>query len=63
MGRVGDMLRHLHLPTQHSTNNVRQLSATEHYSAYKAAVELCFKPSSIDDAIADFFEWRKTTKS
>lgn len=62
-GKVGDILRAMHIRTQLSTNNVRQLSVMEHYSSKKAKEELGFKVTSIDKAIEDFFEWEKKYKN
>lgn len=61
-GAVGDLLRFFRIPTQLSSNNVRQLSVMEYYTSGKASKELDFIPSSTDDAIRDFFDWQKTKK-
>lgn len=58
-GRVGDLLRALGIRTQLSLCNVRQLQATEYYSYQKAASELDFTPKAINQAIMDFFNWRR----
>lgn len=62
-GKVGDLLRAMHIRTQLSTNNVKQLSVMEHYSSQKAKDDLGFKATSIDKAIATFFEWEKEHKN
>ena len=62
-GKVGDILRSLKIGTQLSTNNVKQLSVVEYYSSQKAADELDYKPTPIDNAIMDFFSWREERKN
>lgn len=57
--KVGDILRSLKIGTQLSTNNVKQLSVVEYYSSQKAADELDYKPTPIDNAIMDYFSWRE----
>ena len=61
-GAVGDIIRFFRIPTQLSSNNVRQLSVMEYYTCRKASEELGFVSSSTDDAIHDFFDWQKSKK-
>lgn len=56
-GRLGDMLRSLGLRTQLSSNNVRQLMVTEHYSNSRACQELEMPVTNIEPAIQEFNEW------
>lgn len=61
-GAFGDLLRIIHIPTQVSTNNIKQLSVMEYYSSKKAKEELGFEATSIDKAIVEFFEWYNRNK-
>lgn len=61
-GTLGDILRNLKLKTQLSTNNISQLAVMEYYTSDKAKKELGFSPTSLDDAIRDFFAWNKEHK-
>lgn len=62
-GVIGDLLRSLHVRTQLSSCNVRQLSVMEFYTSRKATVELGFSPSPIDVAIKGFFDWHNSQKT
>lgn len=61
-GTLGDLLRKMHLSTQLSSNNIQQLSVMEYYSSRKAAEELGFRCSPLDDAIRDFFAWWNSSR-
>ena len=61
-GWLGDALRALHIKTQLSTRNVRQLLVHEHYDNGKARRELQLHETPIATAVNDFFEWYKTNK-
>ena len=61
-GRIGDMLRALHIATQLSTRNVRQLIVREYYTSEKARRELQFPQTSTADAIEAFFRWYRNEK-
>lgn len=61
-GRIGDVLRWLHIPTQLSTRNVRQLMIMEYYSNGKACRELALPQTPVADAIRDFFTWWESYK-
>lgn len=56
-GWIGDGLRWLHIPTQLSSINVRQLMVREYYDSVKARRELAFPQTPVANAIADFFHW------
>lgn len=58
-GWIGDFVRLLHIPTQLSTRNVRQLQVMEYYDNTKAVRELQMPQTPIAEAIRDFFEWCK----
>lgn len=61
-GAIGDIMRKTKIATQLSSNNIEQLSVMEYYTCKKAELELGLLPSSLDDAIKDFFVWRKENK-
>lgn len=56
-GRLGDLLRWIHIPTQLATRNVRQLMVMEHYDCGKARKELDYPQTPVAAAIDDFFHW------
>ena len=56
-GKIGDLLRTLGLRTQISSNNVRQLSVTEHYANHRAVQELGLPETPVETALHDFFSW------
>ena len=58
VGRVGDLLRFFGCRTRLSTRNVRQLMITEYYDCTAAMQELDYAPTSLEDAIREFFQWR-----
>lgn len=59
-GRLGDLLRFLHIATQLSTRNVRQLMVREYYDCSKACNELAFPQSPLPKAVSDFYDWYGT---
>lgn len=61
-GRVGDMLRWMGVKTQVSTRNIRQLLVCEHYDNSHAISDLGVSFSSIEDAISNFFTWKRKQK-
>lgn len=58
-GCIGDIIRFLHIPTQLSTRNVRQLQVMEYYDNSKAVRELNMPQTPIAEAIREFYKWRK----
>ena len=56
-GGVGSVLRWLHLRTQLSLCNVRQLLVREYYDNSHARKHLSMPSTPVADAIAQFFEW------
>ena len=57
VGKVGDLLRSLHIKTQVSTRNINQLLITEYYTNQKAREELKMPQTPIEQAILDFHTW------
>lgn len=57
-GGVGDVLRALGARTELSTRNVRQLMVAEHYDNSRGRAALGFAETPIEQAIAEFHEWR-----
>ena len=58
-GWLGDQVRAIGLRTQLSSNNVRQLLVREYYDNQRARQELSMPATPIENAIHDFFEYRK----
>lgn len=58
-GRVGDALRHMGKRTDLCTNNVCQLLEREYYTNTHALRELQYEESTLEEAVAAFFAWRK----
>lgn len=56
LARIGDLLRLMHIPTQLSTRNVRQLLVYEYYLNTKARTQLSMPSSPIEDAIREYFD-------
>ena len=61
-GYVGDGLRLLGVRTDLSTLNVRQLMVSEYYDNGRAVVELGLAETPIEQAIAEFHQWRNKPK-
>ncbi len=59
VGHVGEWLRRMGLRTQVSLNNIQQMLVREYYDNSAARRDLGLKETSIEDAIRDFYEWRK----
>jgi dihydroflavonol-4-reductase len=59
VGHVGEWLRRMGLRTQVSLNNIQQLLVREYYDNSAARRDLGLKETPIEDAICDFYEWRK----
>ena len=59
-GRIGDLLRLCRIKTQLSTRNTRQLTVREYYDNNLARRDLQMPQTPIEQAIRDFFDWRKT---
>ena len=57
IGRIGDLMRHLGIKTQISSNNIAQLYATEHYDNSLATTELNMPHTTLANAIRDFVEY------
>ena len=57
IGKVGDLLRSLHIKTQVATRNTNQLLITEYYTNQKAREELKMPQTPIEQAILDFHTW------
>lgn len=58
-GVAGDTLRALGIRTELSTLNVRQLMVQEYYSNHHAISDLQITCTPIEEAIKDFYLWRK----
>lgn len=58
-GRVGDLLRWMGVKTQVSSHNIRQLRVREYYDNSHALCDLQMKSTPVEEAIRDFFEYRK----
>jgi len=56
LAKIGDLLRLLHIPTQLSTRNVRQLLVYEYYSNGKAVSQLAMPSTPVEEAIKDYFD-------
>lgn len=61
-GRLGDMLRVMGLRTELSTLNVRQLMVHEYYANVCGREVLGYSETSIEQAVADFYNWRNLNK-
>ena len=59
-GRVGDIVRSMGVRTELSTRNVRQLMVREYYDNSHGLCDLCYKETSVEEAIGQFYSWRKT---
>lgn len=62
-GCVGDGLRLLGVHTDLSTLNVRQLAEREYYDNRRAVAELGLTETPIEQAIAEFHQWRNKQKT
>ncbi len=62
VGWAGDVLRRMGVRTQVSSVNIAQLMASEHYDSSAARAELSMPGISVEDAISEFFLWRKKSK-
>jgi len=62
-GFLGDMLRALHIRTQLSSVNVRQLMVREYYSNDRARRDLQLPQTPLATAVRQFFEWRSSAQN
>lgn len=58
-GRLGDLLRRCHIPTQLSSVNIRQLLVCEYYDSAAARRDLRLPSTPIAHAIKAFFAYRR----
>ena len=57
-GKIGDGLRAIGVRTELSTLNVRQLMVGEYYDNSRGRTALAFGETPIEEAVADFYNWR-----
>ena len=61
-GKVGDLLRWMGVKTQVSSRNIKQLLVREYFDNHHALCDLQLNPTSIEQSIKDFYEYRKKVK-